>query len=137
MSDFTGKYDLFGIPNRSTLGYTAAKTDNRYPNLVTYPGVTTSWTNIPFNQPMQGVVAPIPTNAQNYQSGWGGPTDNEIDFTSYFQQEIDILPDRLSVVGGGSGLPGIRLTVSVGPRRGIELREAEMAGWPCGWVSAS
>ena len=105
LADFTGAYHLLGLVNRSTFGVNFEKQDQLYANMDPPPGSTTSWNNFPLNSPNLNYInyprwstwTIDPTNP--FVDSAYGNSDNTLALDAYYQQEISVIPDRLSLVG--------------------------------------
>lgn len=107
VNDYTGKYDIFNfMEGRSTFGLNYQMTNNIFRDLIRPPTAPTGWNNVPLNEPVQNFMQ-LPPLSQ-WTLNLSSPYDNSDDgnsfsrtyFDAYYQQEFDLLHNRLSLVGG-------------------------------------
>ncbi len=103
MGDVSGKYDLFGLKSQSIVGFQFVEgtSDALFQSSTSFggPGITTI-TRPVANPDMDSIVIP---NLSTYipPANPGGRSAGN-DLIAYIQQQMDVIPDRLSLVTGWS-----------------------------------
>ncbi|MBL9216549.1 MAG: TonB-dependent receptor [Opitutaceae bacterium] len=102
--DFNGKYTLFGVPNQSTFGgvFTIQESVTKlWVNNDFYNGITAARIVRPLDNPSVNTLPVKPYDAYTGIPSTRSRVRSDLG-NFYLQQVIDVLPDRLSLVGGYS-----------------------------------
>ncbi|MBI4663046.1 MAG: TonB-dependent receptor [Verrucomicrobia bacterium] len=100
MGDVSGKYDLFGLKSQTIAGFqfTEETSDALFQSSTVFGGGTGTITRPIANPDMGSIVIPnLSTYIRPANPGGRSARNNLI---AYIQQQIDVVPDRLSLVAG-------------------------------------
>ena len=94
--DFSGRYTLFGVENRSLVGFNIQNRVTIAPNGTTTK--TRAWLNRALNAPhIETIDVPA---LSDYTEATGGSINESQNAAIYVQQTVHVVPERFSLVGG-------------------------------------